>query len=76
MRTRDFDIMCRAVEEGVNYGHRRAHKHVEHPDEDDLKQYIMDAVVNAMCEVFAFDDLVDDPKSPPDEDDEDDEDDE
>lgn len=56
VRLRAYDMLCRAVEEGVAYGWRRAHKHGDKPGEEAIRGAIEDAVTNALCEVLAFDD--------------------
>ena len=40
------------VETGVVTGWRRAHKHVEHPEEDALRDHIQEAVITEICEWF------------------------
>lgn len=55
MKAREYDVLCRAVEDGVAYGWRRAHKHVEDPDEHTIQVEIQQAVVNTICEWFDFD---------------------
>ncbi len=32
IKVRAYPVLCRAVEEGVAYGWRRAHKHIDTPD--------------------------------------------
>lgn len=57
MRPLTYAILERAVEEGVSLGWRRAHKHDDAPDEDQARDQIQTAVMGAILEVFAFDDL-------------------
>ena len=54
IRVKAFDVMHRAVEDGVNYGWRRAHKHAEAPIEMVVKNEIMTAVINSLCDYFDF----------------------
>lgn len=54
MKPKYFEIISRAVEEGVNYGWRRAHKHVDTPSEEAILDSIATEVMNAMCEYFGF----------------------
>jgi hypothetical protein len=54
MRVRVYDVLDRAVEEGVAYGWRRAHKHSEKPDEDHAMEALRQAVMSSICEVFEF----------------------
>lgn len=50
-----YKIMARAVEEGVNYGWNRAHKHTENPSKEHAIEQIESAVMNALCEILIFD---------------------
>jgi hypothetical protein len=54
MKVKTYSILVRAIEEGINYGYARAHKHTGNPTEDQLKIAIGDAVINEICEVFDF----------------------
>lgn len=56
MKPNSYKLMCRAVEEGMAYGWRKAHKHDDNPDEDVLKCTLEEAIINEMCEWFNFDD--------------------
>lgn len=56
MRVRSYEVLHRALEEGLSYGWHRAHKHTEAPDEDAIKQHMLDGVLNAVSEYFTFDD--------------------
>lgn len=58
MRVRAYDVLSRAVEDGVAYGWHRAHKHTDAPGEDAIKEQILQSVLSEICEVFAFDDEV------------------
>ncbi len=55
LRVRSYEVLRRAVEEGVAYGWRRAHKHTEAPGEDTIKDEIVSAVLNEVAEYFDFD---------------------
>lgn len=55
IRVRLYSLVAEAVEQGVGYGYMRAHKHVEAPEEDHLKNEITQAVLNAICEIIDFD---------------------
>jgi len=48
-------ILRRAVEEGIAYGWRKAHKHTDKPSEDAIREAIEDAVMSEICEVFIID---------------------
>ena len=43
-----------AIEDGVTYGYRRAHKHTETPTEYEICSAISDAVMLKIAEVFDF----------------------
>jgi hypothetical protein len=63
MHARTYDVLHRAVEEGVMYGIRRLWKHRDTLTEDDTEVYaeeVTQAVMNAVCEMFDFDDLHED----------------
>jgi hypothetical protein len=48
-------IIERAVEEGIAFGWRRAHKHVDNPDGGTVCNEIHNAVMNALAEIVTFD---------------------
>jgi hypothetical protein len=50
-----YAVMSRAVDEGIQRGYNRAHKHGR-PDEDAMRSAIEQAVMDAICEFFEFDD--------------------
>jgi len=54
-KVRAYPVFCRAVEEGVAYGSRRAHKHNDTPDAETIEEQIISAVLNEVCEYFDFD---------------------
>mgnify|MGYP001571359418 FL=1 len=54
MKANEYQVLVRAVEEGIGYGWMRAHKHVDDPDEHAIKDAITDAVINSICEWFSF----------------------
>ena len=43
-----------AIAEGVQYGYKRAHKHVENPTEGAIIDSICDHVMNSIYEWFDF----------------------
>lgn len=55
MRMRAYDVLRRAIEEGVEYGWRRAHKHTDTPDAESIKDQIVTGILNEVCEYFDFD---------------------
>jgi hypothetical protein len=54
IRINGYEIVSRAVEEGVRYGWNRAHKHTDAPDEETAVDVIHQAVINELCEVLTF----------------------
>ena len=57
IRVNVYDVLVRAVEEGVAYGYGRAYKHSENPMPDSpardfVQQTITDAVLTSINEVF------------------------
>ena len=54
MRPRVWEIVSRAVESGVAFGYRRAHKHTPKPSEDHVREQIELEVMNALSEVIDF----------------------
>lgn len=56
MKIRAYAVLCRAVEEGVAYGWRRAHKHTDTPNAETIEEQIISAVLNEVCQYFDFDD--------------------
>lgn len=58
IKFRFYDIVQRAVEEGVAYGYHRAHKHSDSPNENQMKQEVEQAVMFALSEIIDFEDAV------------------
>lgn len=54
MKAKEYVILARAVEDGVDYGWLRAHKHADNPAEHDIKREMTEGVINAICECFEF----------------------
>ena len=54
MKVKTYAVIDRAVADGVNYGWNRAHKHNNSPSEDEIKQQMMLAVMQEICEWFDF----------------------
>ena len=59
MKFKAYQLIERAIEEGVNYGYARAHKHTDTPTEATLKSLITEAVMSELCEIIDFDTLND-----------------
>jgi len=49
-------ILEMAIEQGVQRGWRRAHKHVEQPSENAIFDHISDEVMSAITDYFTFED--------------------
>jgi len=56
MRVNAYNVLSRAVEEGVTVGWTRAHKHTDKPTRQTVEDQIVNEVLNAISEVFDFDD--------------------
>jgi hypothetical protein len=48
-------ILEQAIEEGVRYGYRRSHKHLESPTEEQICEHIEEQVMSSIYEYFTFD---------------------
>lgn len=60
MKVSSYAVLCRAVEEGVAAGWAHAHKHTDTPSPEYVQAEIERGVMDAIGEVFTFDDdLVD-----------------
>lgn len=53
IRFRAYDLVAKAVEQGVECGYRRAHKHAK-PTPESLREHIYDAVMSELCDTFDF----------------------
>jgi len=49
-----YNIIREAVENGIRYGIRRAHKHTDDPSEDLLESEIHSAIMNELDDKFEF----------------------
>ena len=47
-------VLEMAVEQGVSYGYRRAHKHIENPTEGAIIDSVVEQVMNSLDEWFDF----------------------
>lgn len=56
MKAKEYDVMENAVTEGVTYGWNRAHKHNDNPSDLDIKNHIVEQVMNSIAEWFTFED--------------------
>lgn len=56
VRINAYAVISRAVEEGVEYGWNRAHKHTDKPTRDGMITAIEDAVMLNLSELLIYDD--------------------
>ena len=54
MKPKFHKILEMAVEHGVSYGYRRAHKHIENPTELMICDHIEQCVMEQIHEYFTF----------------------
>jgi hypothetical protein len=55
-----YPLLQQAIEDGVRYGYRKAHKHTEDPTEKELCDAIEGAVMFQIAETFSIVDRDDD----------------
>lgn len=58
LQVRVYDVLRRAVEEGIRIGWMRAHKHSEDPAHGVILENIETEVMNQISEVFTFPEVV------------------
>ena len=54
MKPKFHKILEMAVEQGVSYGYRLAHKHIENPTEGAIIDNVVEQVMNSLDEWFDF----------------------
>ena len=54
MKPKFSKVLETAVEQGVSYGYRRAHKHIENPTEGAIIDSIVEQVMNSLDDWFDF----------------------
>ena len=57
VRFNSYALFTRAVEEGLQRGWNRAHKHTDAPGEEAVIEAMLDAVMLEFSEILIFDDL-------------------
>lgn len=55
MRIKIYKLIEQIVEQGIEAGYLRAHKHTDTPDEETIKNCIMQYIMNGFDETFEFD---------------------
>lgn len=56
MKVDEYKVLVMVIENGVNLGWNRAHKHSDNPEEHYVKNCIEEAVMFELLEYFNFDD--------------------
>jgi len=59
MKFKAYQLIERAVDEGINYGYQRAYKHTDNPSEALIKGEIYNAVMNSISEIVDFENVSD-----------------
>jgi hypothetical protein len=54
MKAKTYQLIQECVENGVQLGFNRAHKHTDTPSDDELQNKIIDSVMLEICEWFSF----------------------
>jgi hypothetical protein len=54
MKAKTYQLIQECVENGVQLGFNRAHKHTDTPSDDELQNKIIDSVMMEICEWFSF----------------------
>lgn len=56
VRINAYEVISRAVEEGLRYGYRRAYKYTEDPSEEHILEELRNTVMASLSEVLQYDD--------------------
>lgn len=56
MKAKEFELISKCIEDGVEYGISRAYKYNESPSRKDLSEEIQRALLNEICEWWHFED--------------------
>jgi hypothetical protein len=54
MKAKTYQLIQECVENGVQLGFNRAHKHTDTPSDEELQNKIIDSVMIEICEWFSF----------------------
>ncbi len=55
VKLKSYDIISRAVEEGIAFGLNRAYKYADNPSREDFEQRIRDAIMSELTDVINWD---------------------
>lgn len=55
MKLNTYKIIDEAIEQAIDYGYMRAHKHIKKPGEDTIKIEIHNSIMNSLSELINFD---------------------
>lgn len=56
MKVKMYNLISECVDRGTQRGYRRAHKHLDNPDEVSIVDNIQREIMNELCEYFDFND--------------------
>lgn len=56
MKPKTLPVLRLAIEEGVGYGLSRARKHNPDPSDEEIAEYVGQAVLDSICEWFDLED--------------------
>jgi hypothetical protein len=59
VRAKEYNLIAQCVETGVMLGWNRAHKHIDNPEPQHIRDQIEQAVLNEICEWFVFEEIKD-----------------
>jgi len=59
MKAKEYNLIAQCVENGVMLGWNRAHKHIDNPEPEFIREQIERAVLNEICEWFVFEGIKD-----------------
>ena len=55
IKLNSYRIITDKIEEGINWGWSRSHKHGDNPGEDVIKEQIYNEITNVLCDIIDFD---------------------
>lgn len=60
MKPKAYELFLRCLDDGVDWGFKRAFKYTDSPDEHTIKENIKDEIMNQLYEWFSFENEVKD----------------